>query len=146
MENMNKIAKEVLVTLKYFDNDVVVKISKEFLNFLRGLALEYNDEVYIDTKLDLESQNISEKSKNLLALIYYSYIANEEEKNQIEKCWNENEREYQKRLNEKYNVDNIFKNKLENNSKTENKSLTVIKSGSLFNKIISIIKQIFNNR
>ncbi len=143
MENTNKIAKEVLVILKYFSNDVIEKIPKNFLNFLKELASNYNDKIYIDTTLNLENQNISEESKDLLALIYYSYIAEKEEKKQIQLCWNENEKRYQEDLKEKYNPDNIFKTKNENKSEIENTSLTIIKSGTLFDKIISFIKNMF---
>lgn len=89
IQKMNDIAKEVLIVLDYFDNNLVEKIPANFLEYLNELAATSNYNVYIDTRKELAKQNIAEESKDLIALIYYSYIADEEEKEQIMKQWTE---------------------------------------------------------
>lgn len=110
IQEINDVCKEVLTILAYFNNDVMEKIPSRILKKLNELAADSKLDYYIDKEKNLIEQDISEKSKDLIALLYYSYIANENEKYELSKIWNENEEKYQKELNEKYNSNNIFKN------------------------------------
>ena len=110
IQEIHDVCKEVLTILGYFNNDIMGKIPSRILKKLSELAADSKLNCYIDKEKDLLEQNISEKSKDLIALLYYSYIANEKEKYEFSKIWNENEKEYQKALNKKYNLNNIFKN------------------------------------
>ena len=105
------IAKETIEVFKYFDTSLTENISKSFLDFLEELSQESNIIVNIDSNKKLRDQNISEECKDLISLIYYNYIADENEKKEILKIWNNNERIYQKDLNEIYKVDKIFEKK-----------------------------------
>ena len=60
-------------------------------------------------KKDLICQNITEEAKDLIALLYYEYILNENEKNELLKVWKKNKGNYQNELNKKYNLDKILK-------------------------------------
>lgn len=110
IQEINDVCKEVLTILGYFNNDIMEKIPSRILVKLNELAADSKLDYYIDKEKKLIEQDISEKSKDLIALLYYSYIANENEKYELSKIWNENEEKYQKELNEKYNSNNIFKN------------------------------------
>ena len=72
--------------------------------------------------------------------MYYRFIATEEEKREIIKAWNNNEIQYQNMLKEKYNVDDIFKNKTKKDI-VEN-SLVEIKKDSFIEKIKKFIRKI----
>ena len=87
---MKDIAKETIEFLKCFDHKSVSKIPYNFLKTLVILAQESDISVEIDRRLKLHEQNISEGCKDLLGLIYYNYIATDEEKSNILKLWNEN--------------------------------------------------------
>ena len=77
---INNIAKETVEILNYFDSSFVSKISVDFLSLLKELARKSSITVTIDKNKKLEEQAISEECKNLIALIYRDYIADEEEK------------------------------------------------------------------
>lgn len=140
-QEMNDVAKETLTVLDYFDSNLIEKIPIKFLNYLNELSLGSNRDVHIDLEKKLIEQDISEESKDLIALIYYSYIADEEEKKQILKLWNENEKKYVKELEKKYNPDNIFKDR----NRNINNLPAQIRKRNLLDKIISFIRNIFNS-
>jgi len=145
---MNDICKEVFMILSYLDNELLNKIPNKFLKFLTDQAADSNHDFYINPNKDLNEQDISEESKDLLALIYYSYIANENQQKELSKIWNENEIKYQEELRQKYNLDNIFNKKTNSTLKVENipleKALTKSQKGSLFNSLRNFVKNIFN--
>ena len=138
---MNDIANEVVSVLNYMEQDLVKKIPIKFLDFLKNLAKDSNKKINIDLNKSLLEQNISEESKDLIGLIYYNYLIDKNEKKQILKIWSNNERKYQKNLENKYNLDNIFKINLENENNSE--LPVVIKKEKLIDKIIKFIKNIF---
>ena len=84
--------------------------------------------------IPLKNQDVSKETQSILALIYESYFATDEEKRQIFKERNE-------QINLKYNADNLFKNKDYKNEKHE---LIVVKKQSFFEKIINKIKLFFH--
>lgn len=150
---MNDVAKEVFCVLYYFDNELIKKIPVKFLTYIKELATASNKEVNIDIQKELDEQNISEESKDLIALIYYSYIANKEEKEKIVQLWNENERIYQDELNRKYNPENIFKkhsenrenaNNINNANNTNNQVYMTEYKNSILKNILNKIKRIFH--
>lgn len=113
IQEINDVCKEVITILGFFNIDIIEKIPSKILKKLNELAADSELNYYIDKEKHLIDQDISEKGKDLIALLYYSYIATENEKNELSKIWNDNEKKFQKELNEKYNPDNIFKNVLE---------------------------------
>ena len=110
IQEINDICKEVISILAFCDEDIIAKIPSMTLRKISELAADSKENYYFDKEKDLISQNISEKSKDFIALLYYSYIADTNEKNELSRMWNENEKKYLKDLHEKYNFDNIFKN------------------------------------
>lgn len=108
--------------------------------------------VNIDRYKKLEEQEISEDCKDLISLIYYNYVANGNDKEEILKCWNKNEEKYQNELNEKYNANDIFNN-IHNNvekhtditEKSEQSNLPqIVKNHSFIKSIWKKIKLLFN--
>ena len=141
MQDMSDTAMEVITVLEYTDNSICYKIPDRFINELKKLAETSNKKIEIDETRSLNEQKISEESKDLLALIYYSYIADEEEKKKIVKKWNENEKAYIQELENKYNVDNIFKTKEKDE---QNALIEMPKEKSIFDRIQAFIKKILN--
>ena len=147
IQEKNDVFKEVLTILAYFNDELIEKIPAKVLKRLKELSADSKANFYINTEKKLEEQDISEESKDLIALIYYSYIADENEKNELLKLWNENENKYQEKLREKYNPDNIFKDKQKPTeyleTPKENTEVAIYKE-SFLSKIISKIKLFFH--
>ena len=145
--NYTNVFKETLEVLKHFDSEFLSKIPNEFLNAMKEFASKSTITVNIDTSKNLIEQDISEECKEMIALIFYSYIATKEEKEELTDLWNVNEEAYQKGLKEKYNVDNIFENskKVIETESAENskKELVEYKEKNFFQKIIEKIKNWF---
>lgn len=142
---ISNVAAETIQLLGYFDKEFVSKISTDFLKFLKKIAEGSNINVKINENKKLKDQDISDECKDLIAIIYYRFIATEEEKKEIITAWNNNEILYQNMLREKYNVDNIFNDRMINHineQKSEN-SLVEVKKDSLIEKIKRIINKIF---
>ena len=141
VQNISNISKETLTFLAFFDNKMIEKIPSYVIAKLCKEAADSRLSFYIDTNKSFSEQTISEESKDLISLIYYDYIAEEEEKKEILKQWNLNDENYQKALREKYNTDNIFKNRQEE-ILIENINLPVeIKEESFFKKLVNFIKK-----
>lgn len=140
---ISDVAKETLDILDYFELTFVSKIPDNVLNGLRKIAGESSLIVNIDKNKELKEQEISEECKDLISLIYFNYIATKEEKEEIQKIWNENELLYQKELSEKYNIDNLFHQKQE---KEISNLPTVIQKENWIQKILSFLKNIFNRK
>lgn len=152
MIKVDDIAKETLYILNYFDSNFVSKIPNKFLENLKKIAETSQITVNIDRYKELEEQEISEDCKDLISLIYYNYVTNENDKEEILKCWNKNEEKYQNELNEKYNANDIFKN-IHNNvkkytditEKNEQSNLPqIVENYSFIKRIWKKIKVLFN--
>ncbi len=105
-----KAFKEVIVILKFIPKSDYNKIPKDILETMEHEQdLEYN--YYVDFKHDFKEQKMSDITKAILANFYRDYWATPEERKEIL----DNERlqrtKTEKELREKYNPDNIFKNR-----------------------------------
>ena len=88
----NDIYKEVFMVLSNFNDDVIKKIPNSVFDKIIKLSADSKIEVNIDVNKTIEEQNISEESKNMLSLIYYKYIANNNEKKELIKLWEFNDK------------------------------------------------------
>lgn len=82
---------EVLETIKHMDSKLVKKIPQKLIQFFE----EHKDENYqfkFDENLDIENQKISIEAGSILAMLMLNYIANEQEKNEINNILAENEK------------------------------------------------------
>ena len=134
---------EVLYIIKYFFSTYSKsKIPEKFIVFLKENAIsDYKPE--FDITKNIADLQLSSETKSLLALVYRDYLCTEEEKQEFNKSLIENEEKKQKELREKYNPDNIFKNKKEDLT-CKTKTLPIEKKqDSIFKKIIDYIKSLF---
>lgn len=139
---------EVLVILKNIDTIYTEKLPQKFKDFLN----KNQSNTYIpniDFSKELKDMELKKETRNILELMYLNYWSTPEEKKEFIGILNENERKYQEEINEKYNPDNLFKNK-KNTSKAIEETITeevalVEYNESLFkkiwNKILSILKK-----
>ena len=134
---------EVVEILKYVPDGEVQKIPKEKLEFYKtNMDYEYN--YNLDMTKEFEEQEMSEITKAILANIFRDYWATPYQKERIEAKEKYDLEKLEEEKREKYNPDNIFKNKKEENV-IENTNLPVeIKKEIFLKKLISFIKGLFN--
>ena len=85
--NIEDIARETIEILKHFDKNIIEKIPKSVINNLEEVSKNSKKRIDINMEIPLKEQNISEESKDLISVIYYKYIANEQNKKQVFEAW-----------------------------------------------------------
>lgn len=137
---------EVFKLLSYMDKKDVMKIPLDILEFIKKeKSKEYKTK--IDKNDPFNPHNIDQRTIDLITWFNISYIASEEEKENLIAICKENDR---KRMAEKidYSIPVEIKNKqIENKQKiTEESKINIIKSKeNIFSKVIKFIKNIFLN-
>ena len=139
----NKISKaysEVYEILQLLDNEFISKLPKKFIEFIEN---EKDNEytININPNIPLEEQDLLEDTVNILAMLKLDYWSTEDEKQELLSILNQNEKEYQAELHEKYNPDNIFKNK--SSIQSEQISLVPIKEKNFILKLFEKLKNMF---
>lgn len=141
---------EINEILKYLPEEYVGKIPTKLRDFFKKVE----DKEYItniDPNKPLDEQDIKPKTQTLLTILYREYWCNEKEKAELDKILIENDRKYEEELREKYNPDNIFKNKhvteIGEEEIVENaNNLPAEIKESLFKKVINFFKKIFKSK
>lgn len=144
-ENYACAYKEVIEVLKYTNRDDVNKIPKDMiLLWKQNMKKDYNFQ--IDENKPIEDQDLSDETKAILANIFKDYWATDYQKQRIEAKEKYDLEQIEKEKYEKYNPDDIFKNKnkqeIVEEVTTNNVAMTEYKE-SVFKKFINKIKQIF---
>jgi len=147
-----KIALSEVDDILYFtDDSVKSQIPNSFLNFIKkNKHINYISN--INPYLEIEEQNISEEAKSIMALIYRSYIATENEKAEYQKKDKEELSQIEAEKKEKYNPDAIFKSNYQSpkediiENSVESTALIVTNKNGIIEKIKSFFKKIFNNK
>lgn len=118
---------------------------------LRQFFKEEKDQNYvknIDVNIPIKDQNLKQETINLIAFLNLRYICqDEDEKARLQAIYQENENKYQKALREKYNPDNIFKNKvtkdIQGEPNIEKVEIIEYKEQNFIQKIIRKIIKVF---
>ena len=135
---------EVIKILSYVPDEDVAKIPEEKLNFYKeNMDITYNYE--LDENKEFEEQEMSEITKAVLANIFKEYWATPYQKERIEAKEKYDLEKLEEEKKEKYNPDNIFKNKetIINN----NTNLPIeVKKENFFKRLINFIKGIINKK
>lgn len=142
IQEMSKTAVEVLTVLEYVDYELREEIPISIYNYLKELAYKSNYNFEFDENKSLREQNISEQSKDFLSLIYYSYIAENSEKQQLEDIWKENEDIYRNTIDKNLNFKNINTPEIVIEDSVKQEVEMMLYKESFFSKIISKLKSI----
>ncbi len=129
---------EVLEILKHIPKDEYDRIPKAEIQFYENNC-DKNYKYIYDESLDIKDQNISRETNAIIISIYMNYFANEKQKSIINEILKQNTIKSEKEKNDKYNPNNIFKEKLQGNLPIEinNSKENFIK------KILNKIKSLF---
>ena len=133
---------EIYCLLNYFPESYIYKLPKKLLNLIKQNSYpKYFIEV--DVNKPLEEQKIIKETKDTLIVLKYNYWSDEAEKRNIIERLNENEKKYENELREKFNPDNLFKNKATKVETVENSIAMVEYKESIFTKIRNWFKRTF---
>ena len=113
---------EVLEIIKYFPAEEYAKIPEEKIEFYKN-NMDKDYVFKINPEIDLSKQNISPEASAVIVNLFRDYFATEEQKLKIKEILDLNQKREDQEKREKYNPDDIFKNKHEepavkNNDKT----------------------------
>lgn len=144
-EEYLKAFSEVEQIIKLMPKSLQNKIPDRFKNII----FTEKSQAYIpNIKEPFEQCNIMEETKIILAVIYRDFLCSEEEKKEIKLKDSQKLMEYEKELREKYNPDDIFKNKKNNQIKieetqSEETAMVEYKEKKFLQKLFDKIKQLF---
>ena len=146
--NRKKSYVEILEILKHMDKVYVDKIPKKLIDFFKENKANDYDFKYNST-VEIGQQKLNDNTLALLAMLNLNYWCDSEEhKKELIKKYTENEQKYQEELREKYNTDNIFKERKQEKRIEEGidqKDVAMIEyKESILKKVINKLKSIFN--
>ena len=98
--------KEVYDILQNTDKELVHKIPKNFMDFIEN-NMDINYKTAIDPNLEINKQSLLKETESILSLIYRSFWATDEEKNEFAKLDKSNFIESEKNKNEAYSTENL---------------------------------------
>jgi len=139
--------KGVVEILKYTEREDVNKIPRSKILMFKYL-MDETHQFKVNVNKSLQEQNICKEAKAILANIFKDYWATDEEKSKMETeerlCLEQEE--IAKR--EKYNPDNLFKNRkiVISDNIEEETSIVEYKKETFFTKMLNKIKSIFGRR
>lgn len=148
--NIARAYSEVDAILEKMDKANVEKIPIKLRKmFKEEKDVEYQNKIDIYNKV--QKKELEPKTLTLLAMLYLNYwCENDEEKNSLIKQYAENDRKSEEETREKYNPDNLFKNKEKNKEQIANNStetsLIIVEKEKWYKKIFNIIKGLFSKK
>ena len=133
---------EVLEILKNISKEDYEKVPSEKIDlFEKNANKNYNFQY--DTNLKLDEQNVSKRTKAIIAILFRDYWATPEQREKILAKQNYDRIQIEKNKQKQYNVDNIFKNKEKKAETVENSVSMIEYKESIFSKIKKWFKQTF---
>ena len=133
---------EVLEILKNISKEDYEKVPSEKIDlFEKNANKNYNFQY--DTNLTLDEQNVSKRTKAIIAILFRDYWATPEQREKILAKQNYDRIQIEKNKQKQYNVDNIFKNKEKKAEAVENSVSMVEYKEPIFARIKKLFKQTF---
>ena len=145
VNTINQSFSEVYDIILHLEKELYNKIPQKFIQMIeqnRDADYEFN----IDYSKNINEQKLLPDTRVILSLIYRDYLCSPEERQKLIKKDELVLKQYEKNLQEKYNTENLFKNKNTSNIKenTGFKPVSMVKyKESIIKKIINRIKSIF---
>ena len=144
---------EINEILKYLPKEEVEKIPSKLREFFKEVSSK-DYVTNINPNMPLDKQQIKEKTKDIIALIYRNYWCSEEERKELDQKLIENDKKFEEELREKYNPDNIFKNNVTTTKKEEpgvkeekiEQSLVPQETGKWYQRFLDMVKRWFKKK
>ena len=124
------------------------------ISFINKIPIKFRDMIHNEKSKEyqpiieepLENYTLKDETIIILSLIYRDFLCCKEEKERLKIRDAQRMKEVEEELREKYNVDNLFKNRQkakEDEQVQNNNSLLVIEEEKWYKKIFNIIKKFF---
>ena len=144
---------EINEIFKYLPKEEVEKIPSKLREFFKEVSSK-DYVTNINPNIPLDKQQIKEKTKDIIALIYRNYWCSEEERKELDQKLIENDRKFEEELREKYNPDNIFKNNVTTTKKEESEvkeakieqSLVPQETEKWYQRFLDMVKRWFKKK
>ena len=91
---------ELIEILKYLPQNEVEKVPQKLRSFFTKVANK-NYVTKIDPNKSMQEQDIKEKTKDLITVLYRNYWCNEDERTSLDKKLIENDKKYEEMLRKK---------------------------------------------
>ena len=142
--------KEVLVILNNIPKSDYKKIPNDIIEILKSNQ-DHSYNFSLEPRKSINNQKISDLAKAIIENFYRDYWVTDAEKQKILQEENHKREKIEDEKREKYNPDDIFKraNSRRNSnseSKTEEMTLIELKKEKWYNKIVTLLKKIFNKK
>lgn len=138
--------KEVYIILNYLDEDDYNKIPLEVINAIENnMNEEY--EYYVNEDVDLSNQQMLPEAKATLFNLFRDYLSTPEQKEKIIRMQREDRLKLERQKEQKYGK-NVFENKKVKEKTINEFEETILPTEvkkSLFGKIISFFRNLFNS-
>lgn len=140
--------KEVFDILENTENELLAKIPNKFMNFIKeNMNVNYKSNIKKDE--DIDKQQLLKETEAILSLIYRSYWATDEEKQEFATKDKQEFIQNEEKKIENYqgkNIYDVFEERKNINKVTVDNSLMVINKNEnfikrFFNKILTIFKK-----
>lgn len=142
-------AVEVLDILNHTNREDVARIPQSFIKFLTDISSK-SYKVKFNHEQPINGFNLRKQTRELLGFIYITWWCNKEEHEKYKNIIHENNIKKEK-IKETYNVNDIFKNKKENqehriiqSEKVMEKNIVEYKKENIFKKFINKILSFFS--
>lgn len=137
---------EVLEYLKGIREEDLKKISPQFIRYLEENASKEYSINNLDYTKPLNELKLSDKAKSIIALICYKYwCESEEESKLLLDILNNNEKKWERQINEKISFKSKNETPTEKNETTELPA-TIPEKTSFFQRIIMFFRRKFKRR
>ena len=144
-------AVEVLDILNHTNKEDVARIPQSFIKFLTNISSK-SYKVKFNYEQPINGLNLKKQTKELLGFIYITCWCDKEEREKYKKLIHESNIKNEE-IKEKYNVNDIFKNKKENqehkiiqNENVMKTSIAEYKKENIFKRVLNKILSFFDSK
>ena len=139
--NLNQAMYEVNIILNNTDKSLVQLIPEKVLNFIKENAQKQKEFIY-DKNKRLKDQEISNITREVIALIYRDYFCTEEQRKRYNDYYKKLKEQLELEKRDLYNVEKMFKK----NSQTKSEEITDLKpykKETIWTKLKNIFLNLF---
>lgn len=144
-------AVEVLYILNHTNKEDVARIPQSFIKFLTNISSK-SYKVKFNHEQPINGLNLKKQTRELLGFIYITWWCDKEEREKYKKLIHESNIKNEE-IKEKYNVNDIFKNKKENqehkiiqNENVMKTSIAEYKKENIFKRVLNKILSFFDSK
>ena len=144
-------AVEVLEILNHTNKEDVARIPQSFIKFLTNISSK-SYKVKFNHEQPINGLNLKKQTRELLGFIYITWWCDKEEREKYKKLIQESNIKNEE-IKEKYNVNDIFKNKKENqehkiiqNENVMKTSIAEYKKENIFKRVLNKILSFFDSK